>query len=107
MSLNDGIFFRLPIAATAALLSSIWRPIRFRSSLVTWAVQLSLVAILKVEVMKDEFIWIKHIVKELGEAGLTMSIWLMKCSGFLRWPWANTCRATLSMLKTYDDYLAK
>ena len=36
MSLNDGIFFRLPIAATAALLSSIWRPIRFRSSLVTW-----------------------------------------------------------------------
>ena len=21
---------------------------------------------------------------------LTMSIWLMKCSGFLRWPWANT-----------------
>ena len=22
--------------------------------------------------------------------GLTISIWLMKCSGFLRWPWANT-----------------
>ena len=113
MSLKDGIFFRLPIAATAALLSSIWRPIRFRSSLVTCTIQLSLVAILKVVVMEVESCdnldtsWYKHIVKELGEAGLTMSIWLMKCSGFLRWPWANTCRATLSMLKTYDDYLAK